>query len=125
MSTLRYAGACVGVVLVGALGAAALLDRAGLVGVLAAGVVALPIQVTAFAVLARAQLGGAAFLAGWVGGTLVRMVVVGVAGWALIALPDLPPAPTLLSLVAFFFVMLLLEPRFLGFGGNRGVDPRS
>ena len=104
------------VVALGAVGAALLLDRRGTMGVMAAGVVALPIQVAAFALLARHPLGTTAFMAAWVGGTLVRMFVVGLAGWALVALPDLPPVPTLLGLAAFFFVMLLLEPRFLGLG---------
>ena len=116
MKTLRYAGACVVVVAVGVAVAAALLDRRGLLGVLAAAAVALPIQVAAFAVLARYAPASTAFMAAWVGGTLVRMFVVGLGGWALVVLPDLPPAPTLLGLAAFFFAMLMLEPRFLGLG---------
>ena len=116
MKTLRYAAACVLVVALGAGAATLLLDGSGAQGVLAAGAVALPIQVGAFAVLTRYPLGTTAFMAAWVGGTLVRMVVVGLGGWALVALPDLPPVPTLLGLAAFFFVMLLLEPRFLGLG---------
>jgi hypothetical protein len=41
---------------------------------------------------------------------------VGLVGWALVVLPDLPPAPTLLGFAAFLFVMLVLETRFLGLG---------
>jgi hypothetical protein len=44
------------------------------------------------------------------------MAAVGLGGWTLVAWPDLPPVPTLLGLAAFFFVMLLLEPRFLRLG---------
>jgi hypothetical protein len=116
VKTLRYAAACGLVVALGAGAAAALLDGRDALGVLAAGALAFPIQVVAFAVLARYPLGTTAFMAAWVGGTLVRMVAVGLGGWALVVLPDLPPVPTLLGLAAFFFVMLLLEPRFLGPG---------
>ena len=116
MKTLRYAAACGLVVVLGAGAAAAFLDERGALGVLAAGGVALPIQVVAFALLARYPLGTTAFMAAWVGGTLVRMAAVGVGGWALVAGPDLPPVPTLLGLATFFFVMLLLEPRFLRLG---------
>jgi hypothetical protein len=123
---LRYAGACAAVVAVGVMGAAVLLDRPAMIGVLAAGAVALPIQVAGFALMARAPVGSNAFLAAWVGGTLVRLLVVGVSGVGLVALPDLPPAPTLLGLVTFFFVMLLMEPVFLGLLGNKAMlDPRS
>jgi len=123
---LWYASACAAVVAVGVTGAAAVLDRAAVNGVLAAGVVALPIQVAGFALMVRAPAGSNAFLAAWVGGTLVRLLVVGVTGVGLVALPDLPPAPTLLGLVAFFFVMLLMEPLFLGLGENKAMlDPRS
>jgi hypothetical protein len=108
----------VAVVAVGSLAAAVLLDRPGLIGVLAAGAVALPIQIAAFALLTRYAPASNAFMAAWVAGTMVRMLVVGLAGWALVVLPDLPPAPTLLGLAAFFFVMLMLEPHFLGFGAR-------
>lgn len=127
MSTLRYAGACAVVVGLGVLVTAALLDGRALAGVLAAGAVALPIQITAFALMARARVGSNAFLAAWIGGTLARLVVVGLVGWGLVSLPELSPAPTLLGLVAFFFVMVLLEPPFLGLVliercSIRGVD---
>ena len=116
MRTLRYAAACVLLVALGAAGAAVLLDRSGLMGVLAAGGAALVIQVSSFALLTRFPLGSNCFMAAWVGGTLVRMLAVGVAGWALVVLPDLSPVPTLLGFAAFLFVMLMLETRYLGLG---------
>ena len=126
MRILWYASACAAVVVGGVAGAAALLDPTALIGVLAAGAIALPIQIVGFALMARAPAGSNAFLAAWVGGMLVRLLVVGVTGVGLVALPDLPPAPTLVGLVAFFFVMLLMEPLFLGLGGNKAMfDPRS
>jgi len=65
--------------------AAVTLDGPGLAGVLAAAAVALPVQIGAFAALTRVRVGTNAFLAAWVGGTVVRMAVVGLAGWALVA----------------------------------------
>jgi hypothetical protein len=104
--------------------AAVLMDPSGLFGVLAAAAVALPIQVGAFALLAAAPAGTNRFLAAWVGGTLVRLAVVGIGGWALLR-AGLPPAPTLLGLAGFFFAMLLLEPAFLGLGRTRQTTDRG
>lgn len=123
--TVRYFLACVGVLGVAALAAALVLDARSLAGVLAAAAVALPVQTLAFAALARTRVGTNAFLAAWVGGTLVRFVVVGFAGWALVTLPGLPPLPTLLGLAGFFFVMLVMEPYFLSSVRLRGMtEPR-
>ena len=116
---VRYALACASVVGVAVLVAAVTLDGPGLAGVLAAAAVALPVQIGAFAALTRVRVGTNAFLAAWVGGTVVRMAVVELAGWALVALPRFPPLPSLLGLAGVFFVMLLMEPRFLGLGATR------
>jgi hypothetical protein len=122
--TAKYAGACLALVAV-VLGVAALLmDPSGLFGVLAAAAVALPVQVGAFALLAAAPAGTNRFLAAWVGGTLVRLAVVGIGGWALLR-GGLPRAPTLLGLAGFFFGMLLLEPAFLGLGRTRQTTERG
>jgi hypothetical protein len=116
---VRYALACAGVVGAAVLVAAVTLDGPGLAGVLAAAAVALPVQIGAFAALTWVRVGTNAFLAAWVGGTAVRMAVVGLAGWALVASPRFPPLPTLLGLAGFFSVMLLMEPHFLGLGATR------
>ena len=118
---VRYTLACAGVVGAAVLVAVVTLDGSGLAGVLAAAAVALPVQIGAFAALTRVRVGTNAFLAAWVGGTAVRMVVVGLTGWALVASPRFPPLPTLLGLAGFFFVMLLMEPRFLGLGATRNL----
>ena len=110
---LRYALSCLALVGVGSLLAGLLLGPQDLKGVLAAAAVAAPVQILAFAALAHAEAGTNTFLAAWVGGTLVRLVVVGVSAWALVGLQGLPKAPTLLGLAGFFFGMLLLEPWFL------------
>ncbi len=126
MRTLRYAGACTALVAVVALVSALTMDRRGLASVLAAAAVALPVQVAAFTMVARAQVGTNRFLLAWVGGTLVRLVVVGGAGWWLTTLPGLAPLPTLLGLAGFFFLMLIMEPPFLGLGKTRETrDPES
>jgi hypothetical protein len=122
--TAKYAGACLGLVAVVTGAAAVLMDPSALYGVLAAAAVALPIQVGAFALLASAPAGTNRFLAAWVGGTLVRLAVVGLGGWGLIR-AGLPRVPTLLGLAGFFFVMLLLEPAFLGLGRIRQTTDRG
>jgi len=113
VSILWYAVAGLAVVALGVFGTAAVLDGTAARGVLAAGAVAWSVQVIAFGFMARSRAGSNAFLLAWVGGTLVRLLVVGIAGLMLVALPGLPRTPTLVGLAAFFFMMLLLEPAFL------------
>lgn len=81
-------------------------------GVLVAAAVAYPVQVVAFGLLLRYRREVKGFLTAWVGGTLVRMALVGGAGVLLAVSEVLPPVPTLVALAAFFFVLLLLEPLF-------------
>lgn len=92
-----------------------LLDAAGRRGVVAAAAVAWPIQVVAFGVLVanRSELGR--FLVAWVAGTLVRMILIGVAAVALTQMTTVAMVPTLLGLAGFFFGLLLLEPVFFRF----------
>lgn len=88
------------------------LDPGGRRGILVAAAVAWPIQVVAFGVIMtnRAELGR--FLVAWVAGTLVRMVLIGVAAVALTQMTTVAMVPTLLGLAGFFFGLLLLEPVF-------------
>jgi hypothetical protein len=110
--TLRYAAACTALVSLGVLACWPLLDGSGRMGVLAAAALALPLQIAAFAALAWGWSVRNRFLAVWVGGTLARMGVVGAAA-VMVSVTELPPAPTLLSLAAFLFAMLLIESVFL------------
>lgn len=89
------------------------LPAADVRGVRVAALVACVAQLAAFALLVFARARATLFLAGWVGGILLRFgVVVAVAAWVT---QDgaLPAAATLLSLAGLLFVFLLLEPLFL------------
>lgn len=88
-------------------------------GLLVAALIAFPVQVVAFALLVRFRKEAKRFLLVWMGGTVVRMGIILLAGVALTRVPTLPPAPTLLALAGFFFGLLLLEPLFLR---PRGVE---
>lgn len=98
------------------------LPEAGRRGVVAAGVVAYPVQVVSFAALVRFWNQGRKFLLVWMGGTVLRMAVVLGVGLALFRVEGLAPAPTLLSLAGFFFLFLLLEPWFLRAPGGRSFE---
>ena len=84
------------------------LDASARSGVLLAAAVALPVQIVAFWTIQRfrGELNG--FLAAWVGGTLVRMAVVGVVAVALIRSGSDGAVAMLLALAGFFFGLLLL-----------------
>ena len=90
-----------------------LLSPEGRTGILAAALVAYPIQMLAFFLLIKFWGDTKRFLLFWVGGTVVRMAVILAAALVLTRGEGLPPAPTLLGLAGFFFGLLLLEPLFL------------
>lgn len=112
-STVRYAAACAALALLGVAVTWPLLDGAGRTGIVTAAALALPLQVAAFGALAWGWSERNRFLATWVGGVLGRLALLG-AGAALVITTDLSPAPTLLALAGFLFVMLLIEPLFIG-----------
>lgn len=123
---MKYGLTSAGAIVVVALLASLVLDRAGSMGVAVAGLVALPVQVGLFTLLARTRPGTSGFLAAWVGGMLARLVVLAVVGVVMVRSARLPGAPTLLGLVGFFFGMVLMEPYFLGLRTLRGAsEPRS
>jgi len=88
------------------------LDAAGRAGVVLAALIAYPVQVVAFGLLVhnRGQLNR--WLAVWAGGTVVRLVVVGLVAVFLISTDAVAPVPTLLALAGFFFGLTLVEPVF-------------
>lgn len=88
------------------------LDSAERGGVLLAAAIALPVQFASFVMLIRyrGRLNG--FLAAWVGGTLVRMVVIAATAFLVIRSETDAAVPTLLALAGFFLGLLLLEPLY-------------
>lgn len=74
---------------------------------------ALVVQLLAFAALVAFRDRGVLFLAGWLGGMLLRFGAVGVMAVWLHRTDALPRGAALMSLVGFVFVLLLLEPVFL------------
>lgn len=110
---LGYAVAAAVVVGLGLIIASFTVPESALTAVWIAGAVAYAVQMLAFAVLLRARgREGRAFMLAWAGGMALRFVtVVAVALWATRAYAQ--ATPLLMSLVAFVFVLLLLEPLFL------------
>jgi len=106
----KYAVLGAGAVSAIVLGLWPFLDASARSGVLTAAAVALPVQIVAFATIQRFRGELTGFLAAWIGGTLVRMAVVGVVAVALIRSDFDGAVPMLLALAGFFFGLLLLEP---------------
>ena len=106
---LKYATSGVALVAIGVLGLWPFLDEAGRNGVLLAGVIALPVQVAAFAMLVRRRGETTGFLAAWVGGMFARVAVVALAAVFVIRSGMEGAVAMLLALAGFFFGLLLLE----------------
>jgi CDP-diglyceride synthetase len=121
-ASLKYAAAGVCAIALIVAGLWPFLDVAARNGVLVAAVTALPIQVAAFAVLIRyrGELNG--FLSAWVGGMMVRMLVVAVVAVTAVRTDAEGAVPMLLALVGFFFGLLLLEPVYLRGQSNQTVE---
>jgi hypothetical protein len=117
---LLYAAVAAAVTLLGA-GLGTLLVTPGSVGAVwfSAGLAYL-LQLAAFAALVLVRERHELFLLGWGVGLVLRFGAVGVVAVWLSRNPVLPARATLVSLVAFVFVLLLLEPLFL----RRGVQTR-
>lgn len=121
-SSLRYAATGAGAIALMVLALWPFLDAAGRNGVLLAAAIAVPVQVLAFSILNRShgQLNG--FLAAWVGGTFLRMLVLAVAAIAVVRSGMEGAVPMLLALAGFFFGLLLLEPMFFRRGPSETVE---
>jgi hypothetical protein len=115
-----YVLAAAGTVALGTGVAWPLLDAAGRRGLVEAAVMALLVQAAAFALLVRVRARPTGFLAAFAGGMMVRMVVVGVAGFVAIGFAERSRTVALvLGLVSFLFVLVLLEAWFLADRKNR------
>jgi hypothetical protein len=110
---LTYLAASV-VVLLGATAVAlALAPARATTSVWFAAGVALTVQLLAFGMLVAAGRATRAFLAGWLAGIVLRFATVLAVALTVNRLDAFEPRTTLLSLVAFVFLLLLLEPLFL------------
>ena len=89
------------------------LDPAGRRGLVIAALIALPIQILAFSAMLSFRSDWNRFLVVWVGGTLLRMIVIALAAFVAIRLDLEGLAPMLLALAGFFFGLLLIEPIYL------------
>ena len=78
------------------------------------------VQLAAFAGLLRFRSRRDGFLAVWAGGILARLLVVLAGAYWVMRSTSLEPAPALLSLAGFLFVLLLLEPVFFFVGLREG-----
>ena len=109
-ASLRYAAAAVAIVGLGTLVAWPFLDSVGRRGVLVAALVALPVQLAAFAVLLRFRGRVKGFMAAWAGGMAVRALALAAVAFVVIRSGGEGVVPTLLALAGFFFALNLLEP---------------
>jgi hypothetical protein len=98
---LQYAVAGLVVTGLGVLVASALAGPETLGAVIFAAGLAYGVQLAAFALLVLVRDRGSMVLAGWVGGMVLRFLVVGVVAVWLSRSPVMPVKPALLSLVAF------------------------
>ena len=119
-AVVRYALISLLVVGIGSAALLALMDDVGRTGVLLAAGIAVPVQVLAFGLLQGARGDVTRFFVWWGAGIALRVLVVVVVGVLSSGLERGARASLVLSLVGFFFVLLLLEPVFLK--GRLGVE---
>jgi hypothetical protein len=107
--SVRYGTASLVVVALVTVARWSFLDAAGRSGVLAAALVAFPVQVAAFAMLVRQKGRTQGFMAAWAGGMALRAVALLVVTFLVVRSGTSSAIPMLLSLAGFFFALLLLE----------------
>jgi hypothetical protein len=117
---LAYAATSFVVTLLGAGIATLLVSEPARPAVWFAAVLAWLLQLAAFAALVAARGRDQLFMLAWLGGLAARFVAVGVVAYWLARDPVLSREAALLSLVAFVFVLLLMEPLYL----RRGLQAR-
>jgi hypothetical protein len=109
-ATVRYSAAAVALVVLATLALWPFLGEASRRGVLTAGLIALPIQMVAFALLVRFRGRVNGFLAAWAGGMALRTLVVVATAVVVVRSGTASAIPMLIALAAFLFGLLLLEP---------------
>ena len=108
-ASVRYGAAAVALIALITLLSWPFLDEAGRRGVLVAAIVALPVQILSFALLQGYRSHLKRFLAVWVGGTVLRMVAIGLVAFLVIQSGTVAIAPTLLALASFFSAKAVLS----------------
>jgi hypothetical protein len=111
-ASVRYGTASLVVLALVTLALWPFLDSAGRSGVLAAALVAFPVQVAAFAMLVRQKGRTTGFMAAWAGGMALRAVALLLVTVLVVRSGTQSAIPMLLSLAGFFFALLLLEGFF-------------
>lgn len=118
----RYALIGILVVVLGVTVLWMLLDDSERVGVILAAFIAYPVQVFSFWLLLCARGEPTRFMFYWGIGIMLRVLTVVTVGLVSWKFELMEPAALLLTLVGFFFVLLLMEPAFLKIDSN---DPRE
>ena len=116
---LLYAGVTAVVCTVGGMLGGTFLEGENLRAFRVAAGLAYGLQLLAFAALVALRDAGSLFMVGWGGGMLLRFAAVGILAVWLQRTEALPAPAALVSLVAFLFVLLLMEPVFLRRGTRR------
>lgn len=93
--------------------AAALVEATVRPAIAIAAIIGYVLQLAAFALLLALRDKPRLFIAGWLGGMLLRFGTLGVLLYWASRTAVLPRGPLVLSLVGFVFLLLLLEPVFL------------
>lgn len=110
---LAYAAAGLVLVVLITIVAAALADTTARRAIVIAAVIAYVLQLVAFGLLLALRDKAHLFIAGWLGGMLLRFGALGACLFWTSRTTALPRTPLVLSLVGFVFMLLLLEPVFL------------
>ncbi|HET9441269.1 MAG TPA: hypothetical protein VFO52_13925 [Longimicrobiales bacterium] len=110
---LAYAAAGLVLVVLITIVAAALADTTARRAIVIAAVIAYVLQLVAFGLLLALRDKAHLFIAGWLGGMLLRFGALGACLFWASRTTALPRTPLVLSLVGFVFMLLLLEPVFL------------
>lgn len=121
-ASLKYAGTAASLVALTTVALWPFLDPTARRGVVVAGAIALPTQIAAFWLLLNARGRLKAFLVVWVGGTLMRLAIVGLVAFLAYRSSADGAVAMLLALAGFFFALLLLEPIYFGPEPERGAS---
>lgn len=119
---MKYAATGVGAIALIVLGLWPFLEPSAWNGVLVAAAIALTVQVAAFAVLNRSRGALNGFMMAWVGGMMVRTMVIAAVAVIVIRSGTESAVPLLLALAGFFFGLLLLEPVFFRVVPNQTAE---